>query len=75
MFDMVLTSIKLFLAGKLFQNPMRVFTLSVLGVLFTIGVAAILLFAAGLPPVLAAAVSGLLGGSAQPFLFKDLKYR
>ena len=75
MLDMALTSIKLFLAGKLFQEPWRVFGLSVIGVVLTLALAALLLFALGLSPVAAAAISGLAGGLAQPFLFKDLKYR
>ena len=74
MVDMVFTSIKLFLAGKLFQNPLRVFGLSVVGVGLT-AVVALVLLVAGLPPILAAAISGLAGGLAQPFLFRNLKYR
>ena len=75
MFDMVLTSIELFFVGKLFREPLHVFRQSVVGVVLTMAVAALLLFAAGLTPLVAAGISGLLGGLAQPYLFKNLKYR
>ena len=75
MFEMVFTSIKLFLVGKLFKDPLHVFRQSVIGVLITIALAALLLFGAGLPPIAVAAISGLAGGVLQPYLFKDLKYR
>jgi hypothetical protein len=74
MWEMALTSIKLFLAGKLFQHPWSVFRQSVVGA----GVAAALTVGpalAGLPLPLAAAIAGLVGGALQPWLFKDLKYR
>jgi hypothetical protein len=74
MWEMALTSIRLFLAGKLFQNPWSVFRLSVLGA----GVAATLtvgLALLGLHLALAAGVAGGVGGALQPWLFKDLKYR
>ncbi len=75
MLDMVWTSIKLFLAGRLFQKPLVVFGLSVAGVAITIVVACLGLFILDLAPALAAAISGLVGGFVQPYLFKDLKYR
>ncbi len=75
MFDMVLTSAKLFLTGKLFRNPLHVLAMSAIGVALTFAVAALLLFVVGLAPPLAAGISGLIGGLAQPFLFKNLKYK
>ncbi len=74
MWEMAFTSMKLFFAGKLFQNPWRVFALSVLGVAITLVIAGILLVL-GLHPALAAGISGLAGGTAQPYLFRNLKYR
>jgi hypothetical protein len=74
MWEMALTSMKLFLAGKLFQHPWSVFRQSVVGA----AVAAALTVAlalAGLHVAAAAGVSGLVGGALQPWLFKDLKYR
>ena len=74
MWEMALTSIRLFLAGKLFQHPWSVFRLSALGA----AVAAALTIGLGLLGVhvaLAAGVAGLVGGALQPWLFKDLKYR
>ncbi|MCB1056434.1 MAG: hypothetical protein KDD11_13110 [Acidobacteria bacterium] len=71
---MALTSMKLFFAGKLFQNPLRVFGLSVVGVAIALVIAGALLYL-GLAPALAAAISGFVAGVAQPYLFRNLKYR
>jgi tetrahydromethanopterin S-methyltransferase subunit D len=74
MWEVALTSIKLFLAGKLFQHPWSVFRRSVYGAAaaaaLTVGLAL-----AGLHVAAAAGVAGLVGGALQPWLFKDLKYR
>jgi hypothetical protein len=74
MWEMALASVKLFIAGKLFQHPVAVLRLSLLGVAIT-AVLAIGLRLAGLPLALAAGLAALGGGVLQPFLFRDLKYR
>lgn len=74
MFEMAKSSIVLFLRGKLFSDPAKVYRQIALGALAT----ALILFVLaklGLPLIAAAAVAGLLGGAAQPYLFKDLRYR
>jgi hypothetical protein len=74
MWEMALISIKLFLAGKLFQHPWSVVRQSAIGAAagaaLTVG-----LSVAGLHVALAAGIAGLLAGAVQPWLFKDLKYR
>lgn len=74
MWHFALSSIKLFLAGKLFQHPLTVFGLSVLGVVIT-ALLMIGLTLAGLTLYGAAGLAGFAGGVLQPFLFKNLKYR
>jgi hypothetical protein len=74
MWDMALASVRLFLAGKLFQDPFAVLRLSLLGSAVTAALA-IGLRLAGLPLPLAAGLAALAGGALQPFLFKELKYR
>ena len=74
MWEMALTSMKLFLAGKLFQHPWSVAGKSAIG--FGVTAAATLgLLLSGLQPLAAVGVSALAGGVLQPYLFKDLKYR
>jgi hypothetical protein len=74
MWDMALTSMKLFVAGKLFQRPWSVAGKSAIGAALT-AAATVGLVLAGLHPATAAAAAGLAGGALQPYLFKDLKYR
>jgi Na+-transporting NADH:ubiquinone oxidoreductase subunit NqrB len=74
MWEMAVTSIGLFLRGKLFANPAKVFRQIAIGVLVTAAVLA-LLAVAGVPLWLAALVAGFGGGMLQPYLFKDLRYR
>jgi hypothetical protein len=74
MWSMALTSIGLFLRGKLFANPAHVYRQIAIGVLFT----AIVLFALAVtvvPVWVAALIAGFCGGMLQPYLFKDLRYR
>jgi Na+-transporting NADH:ubiquinone oxidoreductase subunit NqrB len=71
---MAVTSIGLFLRGKLFANPAKVFRQIAIGVLVTAAVLA-LLAVVGVPLWLAALVAGFGGGMLQPYLFKDLRYR
>jgi hypothetical protein len=74
MWEMALISIRLFLAGRLFQHPWSVARQSAVGAsvgaALTVGMAL-----AGLHVALAAGIAGLLAGALQPWLFKDLKYR
>ncbi|CDX14253.1 hypothetical protein LCM4577_16440 [Mesorhizobium sp. LCM 4577] len=74
MWEMAKSSILLFLKGKLFAEPAKVYRQTAIGALVT---AALLLILAklGVPVVAAAAVAGLVGGALQPYLFKDLRYR
>ena len=74
MLDMAKHSIVLFFQGRLFADPPKVYRQMAIGALVT----ALILCALaklGLPLVAAAAIAGLLGGAAQPYLFKDLRYR
>jgi hypothetical protein len=75
MWEMALISMKLFLAGKLFQRPWSVFAKSVLGAAISGALLLLLVLLARVPLLAAAALTGLLGGVLQPYLFKDLKYR
>ncbi|HXU31618.1 MAG TPA: hypothetical protein VN851_13675 [Thermoanaerobaculia bacterium] len=74
MWEMALASIKLFVAGKLFQKPADVVRQNLIGVGATAAVA-LGLFAAGLPLFWSAGIAAFLGGMLQPYLFKDLKFR
>lgn len=74
MLDAFLTSMRLFLRGKLFQDPWQVFRLSLLGVAVSAALF-LLLTLAGLGTAGSAGVAGLLGGALQPWLFRNLKYR
>ena len=74
MLEMAKNSIVLFFRGKLFADPATVYRQTAVGALAT----AIILFVLarlGLPLIAAAAIAGLIGGAAQPYLFKDLRYR
>lgn len=74
MWEMAKSSILLFLKGKLFAEPAKVYRQTAIGALVT---AALLLILAklGVPVVAAAAGAGLVGGALQPYLFRDLRYR
>lgn len=74
MWEMAKSSIILFLKGKLFADPAKVYRQTAIGALVT---AALLVILAkiGVPVIAAAAVAGLVGGAVQPYLFKDLRYR
>ena len=75
MFDMVLNSVGLFFAGRLFADPNKAYAQLAIGVIFT----AVCLVAAvgliGLPLWSASALAGFLGGALQPYLFRNLRYR
>jgi hypothetical protein len=74
MWEMAVTSIGLFLRGKLFANPAQVYRQIAIGVLAT-AVVLFVLAVAGVPVPLAALIAGFGGGMLQPYLFKDLRYR
>ena len=74
MIDVAIRSVRGFVTGKLFQQPLRSYGLLAVGVGVTVAifVGAIKL---RLPAPAAAAIAAFLGGVLQPRLFKDLKYR
>lgn len=72
MFEMVLTSAKLFVAGKLFQDNAMAMRQLAIGV--GAGVIAIVVLSKIVPLWAATIVGGALTGFLQPMLFKDLKY-
>lgn len=72
MWDMFSNSLKLFLKGKLFREPMAVLRQWAIGVVATL---VIFLLVAKLAPLwLAVVLASVAGGAMQPWLFKDLKY-
>jgi hypothetical protein len=74
MWEMVKSSIVLFLQGRLFAEPAKVYRQTAIGAVITL-VILLLLAALGLPAAASAAIAGLIGGAVQPYLFKDLRYR
>ena len=75
MLDMVKNSIGLFLRGKLFAEPGKAYTQLVLGILFTVLCFIAALRFGGVTHPAAAAIAGFLGGTLQPYLFRNLRYR
>lgn len=75
MIEMVKNSIGLFLRGKLFAEPAKAYTQLAIGILFTVAVFLTTLHFAELPHWLAATIAGFIGGSIQPYLFRNLRYR
>ncbi len=74
MWEMAKSSMTLFFQGKLFQNPAEVYRQLATGIVITIAIVLGLAFV-GLPIWLCAGIGGFVGGSIQPYLFRDLKYR
>jgi len=70
--QMFFYSVKAFFQGKLFRDYGEAFRLWLKGFVFTLG----LLLAIGyfVNPLTGVIVASLIGGAAQPFLFKDIKY-
>jgi len=64
---MILDSMKLFFAGRLFANYREVLTRAILATVIGIGLIA--------STILAAIAGGAVGGFMLPILFKNLKYR
>jgi hypothetical protein len=74
MWEMAMASIKLFLAGKLFQDPAQVAWRSLAGA----GATAVVFLgfsALRLPLYASTAVASFGGGILQVFLFRNLRYR
>lgn len=74
MWAMAQNSIVLFFRGKLFADPVKVYQKILIGVAVTalllVGFAKL-----GAPLWIAAPFAALLGGSLQPYLFRNLRYR
>ena len=75
MLDMALSSIGLFLQGKLFAEPGKAMTQLVIGIVATALLFLAAIKVAGAPLWIAAACAGFIGGALQPYLFKNLRYR
>lgn len=75
MLDMALSSIGLFLRGKLFAEPAKAMTQLTIGIIATLLLFLIAIKIVGAPLWLGAAIAGFVGGALQPYLFKDLRYR
>ena len=73
MFEMAKNSITLFMQGRLLRDPGAVMRQALIGIVITAAILVGLSFTP-LPLWAAAAIGGFIGGVAQPFLFKDLKY-
>lgn len=73
MLEMFWQSARLFLRGKLFQNPAHVVRQAVFGMLITALLCVVLVKLFG-SLWIAVAASALVGGGLQPVLFKNLKY-
>ena len=74
MWEMAKSSIVLFLQGKLFAEPAKVYRQTAIGAALTAALL-VVLAVAGRPVAGAAAGAGIVGGALQPYLFKDLRYR
>lgn len=72
MLQMFMNSVRLFLRGKLFRDNGTVFRQWLKGFALTLAVFLAVRFVAG--AVTGVVIASLLGGAAQPWLFKDLKY-
>lgn len=74
MWAMAQSSMTLFLQGRLFADPGKVYGRLAVGIVVT-AIVLIVLARIGAPLWLGALVAGLVGGALQPYLFKDLRYR
>lgn len=72
MFEMFKSSVGLFFKGKLFRDSGAVFKQWLIG--FALTLALFLVVGYLVNPLVAVIVAAVLGGAAQPYLFKDLKY-
>ena len=67
-----MNSVRLFFQGKLFRDRGQVFRQWLKGFVLTLLV--LLLFGYFATPLIGIVIASLVGGLAQPYLFKDLKY-
>jgi hypothetical protein len=74
MWIMARSAVALFFRGRLFAEPAKAYRLLALGGLAT-AVLFVALARAGLPVWSASLLAGFIGGGAQPFLFKNIRYR
>lgn len=72
MLTMFFNAVKLFFAGKLFREPRDVFKQWLKG--FALCLAILVAVGWLVSPLVGVVVAALVGGFAQPLLFKDLKY-
>ena len=72
MFQMFLYSMRSFLRGKLFRDYGAAFRQWLKGFVFTLGL--LLVIGYFVSPTVGIIVASLVGGAAQPLLFKDIKY-
>jgi ABC-type microcin C transport system permease subunit YejE len=72
MFDMFMNAVKLFFAGKLFRDKRDVLRQWLKG--FAICLVLVLVLGWLVSPLVGVVVAAVVGGFAQPVLFKDLKY-
>ena len=72
MFQLFVSSVQLFLRGRLFRDGRQAFSQWLKGFVITLAVMVI----AGLMfmPWVGVILGSLIGGALQPYLFKDLKY-
>jgi len=71
MVDMVMNSMKLFLAGKLFRDNLAFLRQLAIGILVTL----LLMVGIGwVSPWLGMVVGGAVGGALMPWLLRNLKY-
>lgn len=72
MYEMFKSSTLLFLRGKLFRDNTAVFKQWLIGFAITL----VILVVVGwlISPCIGVIVASLVGGAAQPYLFKNLKY-
>jgi len=74
MFDMLLSSITLFIQGKLFKDLGTLAIKLLIGIVVTV-VICIGAVKFGLDIWMAIIIASVIGGAIQPYLFKDLKYQ
>ena len=72
MFEMFVSSMRLFLRGKLFRDNASVFRQWLKGFALTLTVLLVVGYFRG--ALVGVIVASLLGGALQPWLFKNLKY-
>lgn len=73
MWNMAMSSVTLFMQGKLFAEPGKVFRQTLIGMIAS-ALVLVVLAKSGLSLPVAAAIAGIVGGALQPWLFKDLRY-